>query len=329
MKDFEVIGLGALNIDHFYRVERILDDGEAVTKGVASYPGGSAANTIHSLAKLGVKTGFIGAVGDDDDGQLLCRAFKKVRVDTSQIKLKSGSRTGSVLCLSDELGKRSLYVTPGANSLLEMNDIDPQYIKTTGILHLATFIDDKQFEMSLDIVRNLRRGTKLSFSPGALYTGRGLKALAPFLKKTHILFINRTELELLTGQDLRIAAKTCLKEGCHLVVVTLGKGQALEPKKDASHPGAEAVCYIRDASQEYSVAVHHTRATGRIDTTGAGDAFAAGFLYGFIRGQSPVVCGRLGDIVAQFAIARMGARQGLPALGALARRYQAQYAAPL
>ena len=55
MSDIEVIGIGALNIDHFYRVESILDDGEAVVEEMASFPRGSAANTIYGLAKLGVR----------------------------------------------------------------------------------------------------------------------------------------------------------------------------------------------------------------------------------------------------------------------------------
>ena len=63
MSKVEVIGLGALNMDNIYRVERILDDGEAVVKDFAAFAGGSAANTIYGLARLGVSTGFIGAVG--------------------------------------------------------------------------------------------------------------------------------------------------------------------------------------------------------------------------------------------------------------------------
>ena len=63
MSNSEVVGLGALNTDNIYRVERILEDGETVVKESASFPGGSAANTIYGLARLGVSTGFIGAAG--------------------------------------------------------------------------------------------------------------------------------------------------------------------------------------------------------------------------------------------------------------------------
>ena len=90
MSNIEVVGLGALNIDHIYKVERILDDGEAVVKEAALFPGGSAANTIYGLARLGVRTGFAGVVGDDAEGKILVQDFQKAGVDTSQIRVKAG-----------------------------------------------------------------------------------------------------------------------------------------------------------------------------------------------------------------------------------------------
>ncbi len=83
MSSVEVVGLGALNIDHIYQVERILDDGESVVNEAVSFPGDSAANTIYGLAKLGVSTGFTGVVGDDAEGEMLVRDFQKVGVDTT------------------------------------------------------------------------------------------------------------------------------------------------------------------------------------------------------------------------------------------------------
>ena len=88
MSKIEVIGLGALNMDNIYQVERILEDGETVVKESAAFPGGSAANTIYGMAKLGVSTGFIGVVGDDAEGKLLRQDFQEAGVDTSQIKVK-------------------------------------------------------------------------------------------------------------------------------------------------------------------------------------------------------------------------------------------------
>ena len=89
MSNIEVVGLGALNIDHLYRVERILDDGEAVVNEAKSFPGGSAANTIYGLAKLGVNTGYTGVVGDDEAGRIMLHDFYEAGVDVNQIRVKN------------------------------------------------------------------------------------------------------------------------------------------------------------------------------------------------------------------------------------------------
>ncbi len=319
-----VVGLGALNMDYLYRVERILDDGETVVKESILSPGGSAANTIYGLAKLGVNTGFVGVVGDDDDGKLLIRDFKKVGVDTSQIKVKTQAKTGSVLCLSDALGKRSLYVSPGANNLLTSDDLDWGYINQAGALHLSSFADDRQFKISLELINRLDLSTKISFAPGALYTARGLKALTPILDRTYILFINHSEMRQLTEQDVIGGAESCLKHGCHIVVVTLGKGMKLESGKETGRRAVTAVAYIRDTENEYLIEPPSGN-VAKVDTTGAGDAFATGFLYGLLINKGLETCGQLGDIVARFSITKTGARKGLPTLKRLSQRYRELY----
>ncbi|MCL0053068.1 carbohydrate kinase family protein [Dehalococcoidales bacterium] len=311
MSNIEVIGLGALNIDYLYKVERILDDGEAVVEESALSPGGSAANTIYGLAKLGVNTGFTGVVGDDAEGKMLLQDFEKVGVDISQIKVKHKAKTGSVLCLSDRFGQRSLYVVPGANNLLTMDDLDLTYINQAKVLHLSSFADDRQFKVILELIDKLDLSIKVSFAPGALYAIKGLKELSPILDRTYILFINQNEIRQLTGEDVIAGSESCLKQGCQIVVVTLGKGSA--------------VAYIKDAENEYLIEPSCRDIGARVDTTGAGDAFATGFLYGLVKGKGVKECGRLGDIVAQLSITKMGAREGLPTFDQLAQCYQKLY----
>ena len=313
MNNIKVIGLGALNLDHLYQVEQILEDGEAVVNKAASFAGGSAANTIYGLAKLGMNCGFIGAVGDDDEGKRLVEDFETVGVDTSQIRVKADGKTGSVLCLSDNLGRRSLYVMPEANSQLMMDDFNLNYISQAGMLHLTSFVNDQQFQIQLELTRKLDPKVRLSFSPGALYTVKGLKALEPILAKTYVLFINQKEMQELTGENFTTGAEICLKAGCHIVVVTLGKG--------TSYKTTTATSYIKDTESEYLVEPA-SQDIKVVDTTGAGDAFATGFLYGLLKGKGPKECGHLGDIVAQFCIGKMGAREGLPTLHQLAQCYQ-------
>jgi len=315
MNKMQIVGVGALNIDHIYNVASILDDGEAVVETAEVFPGGSAANTIYGLGKLGVSTGFSGAVGDDAEGTMLLRDFEGVGVDTGRIQIKPKAITGSVICLSDGRGKRSLYVLPGANNLLTIKDIDPNYINGAEILHLSSFANDKQFKMSLELVDKLDDSVKLSFAPGALYAVKGLQALAPLLRRTHLLFINRDEIKQLTGEDVIQGAEKCLKEGCRGVAVTLGKGARIK--------NTTASSYIRDTRNEYIIKPQDTGA--RTDTTGAGDAFAAGFIYGMINNKDMEECGRLGDITARFSISKTGAREGLPNLKELTRRYRQIY----
>ena len=319
MKPIEVIGLGALNMDYLYRVERIIGDGETVVEEVKSSPGGSAANTIYGLAKLGVNTGFIGVVGDDADGKLLVQNFHKAGVDTPQIGVKVGAKTGSVLCLCDKLGRRSLYVIPGANNLLSINDLDLTGINQAKILHFSSFADDRQFKVVLELMDRL--STKLSFAPGSIYARKGLKALTPILNKTYVLFINHYEIQQMTGEDITTGAESCLKQGCSIVVVTLGKGMILKSGKEIDN----AICYIRDADQEYIVKSDPRSKISEVDTTGAGDAFATGFLYGLLKGKELKECGYLGDIAAKLSISKVGARQGLPTLTELTQSYQKLY----
>jgi len=109
-----------------------------------------------------------------------------------------------------------------------------------------------------------------------------------------------------------------------MVAVTLGTGMELAASKGVSKK-TQAACYVRDTENEYIIEQPSRKAAGEIETTGAGDAFAAGFLYGLLRGKNPEECGRLGDAVAQFCITKAGARAGLPGLEELSRRYQELY----
>lgn len=321
MSTIEVVGLGALNIDHIYQVERILEDGEAVVNEAASYPGGSAANTIYGLAKLGMSTGFTGVVGGDEGGKILVQDFQDVGVDVSQIRVKPEAKTGSVLCLSDKLGRRSLYVVPGANNLLTMGDLDLTYINQAKWLHLSSFADDRQFEVLLELVDRLASSVKLSFAPGVLHAVKELAILSPILNRAYLLFVNQREMRHLTGEDVIAGAKSCLKQGCHMVVVTLGKGMRLE----LGHSTVTAIGYVRDAENEYAIEPSRQDIICEVDATGAGDAFAAGFLYGLLEGKELSKCGCLGDIMARFSLSKIGARQGLPTLNELAQRYQEIY----
>jgi ribokinase len=301
----KVIGMGAINIDYLCQVKEIIIDGETVIERIKATPGGSAANTIYGLARLGISTRFIGAIGDDEDGKACLRDFEAVSVDTSQVQIKRGEKTGYTLCLSDKLGKRSIYVSPGANSLLDSRNVNLNYLNQAEIIHLSSFVDDTQFNIQLDLLKKLSNSTKVSFAPGMLYAVKGIKALSPLLQRTHILFINKEEMERLTEKDFKAGARECLDLSCQIVVVTLGEGSGLES-------GAVLSSYICDRNGEYEIEARFGHREAPSETTGAGDAFAAGFLFGFLSRKSIEECGRLGDKMAHFAMSKIGAREGLP-----------------
>lgn len=326
----EVVGLGALNVDNILKVERLLKDEEAVAQKhrlaeyedagaqkLGLFPGGSAANTIYGLAKLGIETGFIGAIGDDAEGRLLLHDFQRVGVDTSRIKLKPGAKTGVALCLTDTRNFRSIHITPGANDLLTMDDADSTYINQAKMFHVTSFAGDRQFKLSVELLDKLDFSVKVSFSPGGLYASRGLQALTPILAKTYVLFVNEGEVRQLTGGDFVSGARRLLDLGCHIVVVTLGQGKA--------YKSVMATGYIRTAEDEYAVESSDKSIVSASDAIGAGDAFATGFLYGLLKGKQLEECGRLGNMVAQFSISEIGARQGLPNLNKLTKRYRELY----
>jgi ribokinase len=311
MAKTEVVGLGAMNIDRLYQVDEVLTDGEQTVKNFVSRPGGSAANTVFALAKLGTKTGFVGAIGPDEDGKTLLADFMSIGVDTSQIKTKK-TATGSTICLSDKLGRRAIYVSPGANSSLNLKDLNISYLNRTKIVHMSSFADDRQFRLQISLAGKLK--CPISLAPGMLYASKGLKTLTPLLERAHIAFMNREEVIRLTGKDYSAGARQLVKIGCRIVVVTLGRGLPRGKNKAAT-------AYIRDNRKEHEVISEKAFRKSTFETTGAGDAFAAGFLLGFLKGKKIEECGCLGDIVAGLAIKKVGARTGLPTLSQLSREY--------
>ncbi len=344
MKAISIVGFGAMNLDELYQVQSVLSDNETPIKEHESSPGGSAANTIYGLAKLGVYTSFIGTVGSDKEGKILLDNFKSIGIDCNQIRIKNAAKTGSVLGLTDSHGKRALYVSPGANSLLKKEDINLEYIVKAELIHLSSFISDEQFDLQKWVVNNIPSHVKVSFTPGAIYTRKGLNALDPLLSKTDILFINESEIVELTGSNFRAASQYFLDKGCQTVVVTRGEGKPkrinkrqlmlqLDKRQVIPSYNINNECntfsdngfdllrfpsYIADVNNTYVI---ESQPVHGKDTTGAGDAFACGFLYGLLKGRELEECGQLGNIVAQFSITEIGARQGLPTLNQLAQRY--------
>ena len=291
MVQVEIIGIGALNMDKLYLIERIAEPGEEVrVDEVSEQPGGSAANTIAGLARLGVGTGFIGRVGDDADGTRLRMELEKEGVDTQGIEISPG-RTGIATVLVDRSGERAMYVYPGANDKLCITPDNRTYAKSAKWLHLSSFVGEYPFEMQKNILRESE--SKISFAPGMLYAQKGIDALQEIITQAEIVFLNRDEIEMLTGLGYRDGTERLNEIGAAVVVVTLGRDG----------------CYIHTPAAETTVPGYAAKV---VDTTGAGDAFCAGFLCGHLNGRPLDECGRIGNRVAARCVEAIGARTGLP-----------------
>jgi ribokinase len=291
--ELDVIGFGALNVDKLYRVNRIAREGEeSFVLEFHEAPGGSAANTIVGLARLGLKTGYIGKVANDKEGRLLLADFRKESVNTDGVIVTNQGRSGVVNGYINSKGERALYVDPGVNDRLNFEEINLEYASHTKFLHLTSFIGEKPFNAQKRLIKKLL-SVKVSLDPGEIYTRKGLAALKPIIKRSHVVLLNQNEVRILTRQSYREGSKALMKEGANIVAVKLG----------------EEGCYVTDGKESHLVEPYPTRV---VDTTGAGDAFCAGFLYGLIRGKDLYTCAKLGNFVASRCIAKIGARAGLP-----------------
>ncbi len=349
----DVIGFGAMNLDEIALVPRILVDGETRILTLLRRPGGSAANTAYSLGRLGLAAGFVGAVGDDAAGRSLIEDLAKVGMDTSQVAVKRGEVSGLVWALADA-AHRCLNVYPGANDLLGRRDVHLPYLRGARLVHLSSFVGAKQLALQEWAVRRLPVSVKISFAPGRLYAERGVAALCPILERTTVLFVNGDEARLLTRRtDLRSAARELIRLGCRTVVITLGAGgeigraKSQEPRAEnrtaraeRRAPSAErrvlrgrqgqlrAAGFATDGRVEEVI---KPMASDRrvVDSVGAGDAFAAGFLYGVLSDRPLRECANLGQVVAQCSLQAPGARQGLPDPRQLHRTYRRLFRTPL
>ena len=294
MKSFDVVGFGALNVDTLFKVNQIAGaEEESFIEAHSETCGGSAANTMVGLARLGCKVGFIGKVGGDEKGAMLLEDFEREGVDRSGvIRMKQGS-SGTVMGFVDKQGARALYINSGVNDTITFEEINAKYASHARFLHLTSFVGEKSFDSQKKLLESLPN-VKVSFDPGALYAKKGFVQLEPIIRKTYVMMPNASELELITGEtDYCKGADFLVGCGVKIVAVKLGaKG-----------------CYVTDGHERHLIGAFKVET---LDTTGAGDAFCAGFLYGLLKDKNLYECGMLGNFVASRCVMKMGARAGLP-----------------
>jgi ribokinase len=248
------------------------------------------------LARLGLKTGFIGKVACDREGKLLLEDFRLEGIDLSGIRVDKNGRSGVAMGFVDENGERALYIDAGVNDTIKNTELEMNYASRAKLLHLTSFVGEQSFQAQKRLVEKIPRSVKVSFDPGTLYARRGYTQLESIIKRAFVLMPNSIELRLLTGlADYKKGAELFLEKGVKIVAVKVGsKG-----------------CYVTDKKGGHLIEAFRVKV---VDTTGAGDAFDAGFLYGLLSGRGLCECGKLGNFVASRCIMKIGARTGLPHL---------------
>lgn len=286
----EVIGFGALNVDKLYSVENIVGaDEESFIKSETSTPGGSAANTIVGLARLGCDTSIIGKIAEDDDGDLIEYNLAINGVYTNNLIYSESGSTGKCLGFVDKDGERCLYIDPGVNDEIKIGEINPLYIMRCKIMHYTSFVGDS-FKTQIEMLEKLSQDTILSFDPGMLYVQKGFDELKPILDRTDILLINESELRILCENS-----DAPVKD---LVINFLDLGIGTIVVKQ----GSDGV-YAISNSEECQVDAYECDV---VDTTGAGDSFNSGFLYSYLKGYGLEKSCRIANWVASKAIEGFG-----------------------
>lgn len=300
----EVVGLGALNVDMVYEVDDLACLGiERGRERMGSHEefkslfqflknkgklrmksgGGSAANTIYALAKMGFSCGYLGKTGKDEEGAFLQNGLREAGVDTRRIR--QNTRSGICLVLLDKSKDRSIIILPNANDTLSYSELDIDYINKAQFLHMSSFAGKIPFEAQKLIATETK--VKISFNPGEPHATKGIKELTPILEHSFILFLSQGEVEILTNKDYKEGVKKLLDYGIEIVACTLG----------------EKGSYILSRDQELEIPAEKSEA---IDTTGAGDVYTAGFLAGLLKGLPLFECAKLATRAAAQSIKGYG-----------------------
>ncbi|MCD7781675.1 MAG: carbohydrate kinase family protein [Methanosphaera sp.] len=299
---YDVIGWGALNVDRLCSVDEFApSDGETFINSETKTPGGSAANTIIGMAKLGLKTAYIGKVGSDSNGKILLDYLEDNNVDTKGV-IRSDGESGEVIGFVDKTGDRKLYVTPKDNDYISIDEIDPDYISNTNIIHLTSFVgygdDSTSIETQFDVIKDLPVNIKVAFDPGMLYVNRGDEFMDRLVDLTDILLINETELLMMTHVNDIHEAIDKISSRVEILVVKQSTNGSLVIKDNMLN---KIEIFEVDA----------------VDTTGAGDAYNAGFLYGLVKGYPIDEAGIIGSYIAAQSTTMKGATEAIPTIDSI------------
>ena len=314
-KDLSVVGIGNAIVDVISRTDddflvaqglakgsmRLIDETEAARLYERMGPsieasGGSAANTIAGLASFGAKTGFLGKVADDGLGRIFTHDIRATGVEYATPPLKNGAATARSLILVTPDGERTMNTYLGACQDLTPVDIDADLVSRAGIVYLEGYLWDppaakEAFRKAAEIAHGSGGRVAFTLSDSFCVDRYRDEFLALMRAGTiDILFGNQSEIHALyETADLNTALNQLARD-VPLSVTTRSEDGSIVIERD----------------QRFHVPARHV--DDLVDTTGAGDLFAAGFLYGYCRNFGLATAAELGALAAAEVIAHIGAR---------------------
>ena len=284
-----------------------------ISKSVAGLPntlslGGSAANTIRAMARLGTSVGFIGKVGLDSTGDFFEQALENLGIEP--VIFRGAEPSGRCLALVSPDGERTMVTYLGAALEMKAAEILPEIFKDYDCLYVEGYLvqDHTLIESAIRTAKEC--GLKIAID---LASFNVVEENREFLHRivaeyVDILFANEDEAKAFTGEDEPVNALQKISEMCELSIVKIGtRGALIKRGSEVMHVGIMA-------------------AAKRVDTTGAGDFYAAGFMSGLCKGLTLRQCGTIGAIAAGKVIEVVGTTFGEDAwtdLFALVRKVEA------
>jgi sugar/nucleoside kinase (ribokinase family) len=316
--EIDVVGIGNALVDVLSHASEQFVRDQAVTKGTmqlvdearahALYgamgpgieiSGGSAANTIVGVASFGGRAHYVGKVRDDQLGEVFAHDLRSTGVGYSTPPATSGPPTGRCLILITPDAQRTMHTFLGASVHLGPRDIDEAVIARAKILYLEGYLFDppaaqEAFRVAAGIAHAAGRTVSLTLSDPFCVDRHRAAFLDLVEHHVDVLFANEAEIcSLYQVSDFDTALQR-VRRHCEVAALTRSARGSIVVGGDDVH--------IVDA--------HPIDAL--VDTTGAGDLYAAGFLYGLSRGLGPATCGRLGSLAAAEVISHVGARPVTP-----------------
>jgi len=263
--------------------------------GAIEMSGGSAANTMCGIASFGGTAAYIGKVSDDELGRVFGHDCRAVGVLFRPGAPADGTPTGRCIIVVTPDAQRTMNTYLGVSSLLCPTDIDADTVAAGQVLYMEGYLFDRQeakeaFRYAARVAHANDRGVSLTLSDSFCVDRHRVDFRALVSDEVDVLFGNEAELTSLYEVETMDEAVKAVRADCALAVITTGpKGCIIVTADDVLSAPARPVDHV-------------------LDTTGAGDLFAAGFLYGYTRRRSLAECADLGAIAAAEVISHVGPR---------------------